>query len=462
MIAPVDAALQADVGVTFAEPEEALDPCVASGAFPLYSVDSELSSEASNRSWSCGLPPCIPPLGLVSAAIGMQLGAGLLLLVAATNGQRLHAIQPDPADPELPAIVGVTGERSPKTYAWCIAYVLSALLLLGAAAAAAAAAVAVCRACSWWARLLRGISIVTALICGATCVFCGFWLSGLAVAQSAITNAAVSDFLMPFNYGTQLFTYKHEHVLRAAGTLAAAAAAAAARTAKATCHDTAAAATTSCYALVAAFAVSFLLMQGALGGMAPPIFGLPAFCLSLFCLLQQNASWCEMQRHLISMLLFFFSTLVACVTWAAAQEMYILNYGARPHSVSLLAQQLRRLVNFQQWGLALGERLGTAGLVCLAAAQAILSLYSAFIMFSRVFGEKLDECKRRRRQRKAEKELRKAAEECPHAHPPPCAGGPPPPVLSPFDEGPSLVMGPLSGPPVRKILVPPPPHAVLP
>lgn len=244
MIAPTDVAWRGDVGVTYADPDEVLDPNAFSVAFPLYSVDSELSTEASNRGWSCRLLSCVPPLGLVSASLGLQLGAGFLLFAAATNGQRLHGLTPSVLDPELPSIYTYVLERDPKTYAWCLAYVLSALLIVFALAAAVAAAVAVCLACCTWARALRGLGIIQALICTAAAVSCGAWLCGYAVSQSTLSSITAANFMKPFNYGTLLFAKTHEHMLRAAGTMAAAGAAASARTSRATCQDTAVGATT--------------------------------------------------------------------------------------------------------------------------------------------------------------------------------------------------------------------------
>lgn len=244
MIAPADAAWRGDVGVTYANPDEVLDPCAFSVAYPLYSVDSELSTESSNREWSCRLLPCVPPLGLVSASLGLQLAAGLLLLAAATNGQRLHGLTPSLLDTELPHIHIQFIIRDPKNYAWCLAYVLSALLVLFSLLAAGAAAVAVILACCKWARVLRALGLVQAFICTATSLACGMWLAGYAVSQSGVTGVAITRFLKPFNYGTLLFAKNHEEMLRAAGAMAAAGAAASARTARATCQDTAVGATT--------------------------------------------------------------------------------------------------------------------------------------------------------------------------------------------------------------------------
>lgn len=244
MIASPDVAWRGDVGVAYADPDEVLDPCAFSVAYPLYSVDSELSTESSNRRWSCRLLPCLPPLGLVSASLGLQLGAGFLLLAAATNGQRLHGLTPSILDPELPSIYTYVLIRDPKTYAWCLAYVLSGLLIAFSVVAAVAAAVAISLACCKWARALRALAIAQSLICIAAAVACGMWLAGYAVSQSGSNNAAIQRFLKPFNYGTLLFAKTHEVMLRAAGTMAAVGAAASARTSRATCHDTAVGATT--------------------------------------------------------------------------------------------------------------------------------------------------------------------------------------------------------------------------
>ncbi|KAL8274276.1 hypothetical protein Esti_001787 [Eimeria stiedai] len=457
-VAPVDVGGRGDVAVTYPDPDEVLDPCAAAAsvAYPLYSVDSALSSESSETGWACNLPPCVPPLGLVAASLGLQLASGLVLYAVATNGQRLHGIEASLTDPELPFIHNSFAERSPKTYAWCVAYVLAALLIGPSLLAAGAAAAAVFLACPRWARVLRCLGILHACICLLTALLCGAWVSGYAVSQSGLGGTAVNSFLKPFNYGTLLFVRNHQHMLRAAGTMTAAAAAAAARFSKATCHDTAAAATTSGYGLVVAWAVCFLLMQGALGGMAPPLFGVPAFCTCLILLAHLNLDCCEGRRDLLGMLLFFLCSLVACVAWAAAYDMYTINYSNRNHKETFLTQRLQRLVNIRQWGRALGDSLGVAALIGLAAAQALLCLFTAFVLFYRVFGNKIEACKRKRRQKTLEKSLCCAEAASPH---PPC---PPPTLIEPYEGGPPDFLSPLSSPPPMKIIVPPPPHAVLP
>lgn len=243
MIAPPDVTLREDVGVTYADPDEVLDPCAFSVAYPLYSVDSELSTESSNRQWSCRLLPCLPPLGLVSASLGLQLGAGLLLLAAASNGKRLHWLTPSLVDPELPAIYPYLMQRDPKTYAWCLAYAWAALVLIFCLLTTGATVVAVLLGCCKWARAVRGLSIVQAIICFLTAATCATWLAGYAVAQSGWTGATVIAFLAPFNYGTLLFVKTHEGMIRAAGVMLAAATGASARASRATCHDTAVGAT---------------------------------------------------------------------------------------------------------------------------------------------------------------------------------------------------------------------------
>lgn len=243
MIAPPDVAWGDDVGVAYADPDEVLDPCAFSVAYPLYSVDSELSTESSNRQWSCRLLPCLPPLGLVSASLGLQLGAVFLLLAAASNGKRLHGLKPSSFDPELPAIYTYLLQRDPKTYAWCLAYVFAALLLLFCVLTTGATAIAVFLGCCKWARVMRGLSIVQAFICLGAAATCATWLAGYAVAQSGLRGTNINAFLAPFNYGTLLFVKTHEVMIRAAGVMLAAATGASARASRATCHDTAVGAT---------------------------------------------------------------------------------------------------------------------------------------------------------------------------------------------------------------------------
>ncbi|KAL8438138.1 hypothetical protein ACSSS7_000425 [Eimeria intestinalis] len=407
-VAPVDVGWRGDVAITYPDPDEAvLDPCgEASVAYPLYSIDSGLSSEESDLGWACNLPPCVPPLGLVSVSLGLQLGSGLLLYAVATNGQRLHGIEASLTDPELPFIHISFIERSPKTYAWCMAYVLSALLVGSSLLAAGAAAVAIFLACIRWARVVRCLGILHACICFLTALICGAWVSGYAVSQSGLSGASITAFLKPFNYGTLLFVKNHQHMLRAAGTMSAAAAAAAARLTKATCHDTAAAATLSGYGLVVSWGVCFLLMQGALGGMAPPIFGVPSFLVCFILLAYLNFDCCEGRRDILGLLLFSLSFFIACIAWAASHDMYSINYSNRNPKETFLTQQLRRLVDIRQWGRALGDGLGVAALICLAATQAILSLFTALLLFYRAFGWRIEQCKRKRRQKRQQMVMR--------------------------------------------------------
>ncbi|CDJ39504.1 hypothetical protein, conserved [Eimeria tenella] len=467
MIAPADVVWRGDVGVTYADPEEVLEPGALTVAYPLYSVDSELSTESSNRQWTCRLLPCLPPLGLVAASVGLQLGAALLLLAAATNGMRLHGLLPNILDPELPSIYIYVLQRDPKTYAWCLAFVLVALLLIFTFAVAVAGAVAIYLGCCKWAKVLRALSIVQSLICLATTVTCGMWLCGYAVAQSAQRSPAVVAFMLPFNYGTLLFVKTHEHIIRAAGAMTAAATAASARAARATCHDTAAGAATTCFALLVSWAVTFLLVQGAIGGLAPPVFGAPAALLSVACLLCLNFGCLGRWQFAGLMGLFGAAALVAAVAWAAAKETYVVNYSNRPHKESSLLAQLKTLVNLAQWATALGHEVGVAGLVQMAAMQVFLCLYPATLMFARAFGPKINAYRRKRRQKKRDRELCEAvahaAAHQPHAHAviETCGTpvittpvGPPPPPAT-------LPLPPQCLPP-QKILVPPPPHAVLP
>ncbi|KAL8452140.1 hypothetical protein Emag_002510 [Eimeria magna] len=425
-VAPVDVGWRGDAAVSYPDPDEVLDPCAAaaSAAFPLYSVDSGLSSESSVVGWACDLPPCVPPLGLVAVSLGLQLASGLLLYAVAANGQRLHGIEPSLTDPELPFIHSSFTERSPKTYAWCVAYVLAALLVGPSLVAAGAAAAAIFLACP---------------------------------RQSGLGGSAVATFLKPFNYGTLLFVLKQEHMIRAAGTMAAAAAAAAARLIKATCHDTAAAATLSGYGLVVAWAVCFLLMQGAIGGMAPPIFGVPALCACLLLLASLNLDCCSgSHRDVVCMLLFFLSCLVACVAWASAYEMYTMNYSDRNHKATFLTQQLQRLVNLEQWGRALGGGLGVAALICLAATQALLCLFVSMIFFYRVFGDKIEAIKRKRKEKKLEKNLC-----CVEASSPPIPC-PPSPHVEPYEGGAPDFLSPLASLPLAPPPLPPSPPATHP
>ncbi|CDJ35596.1 uncharacterized protein EMH_0005690 [Eimeria mitis] len=472
MILPPDVTWRGDVGVTYADPDEVLDPCAFSVAYPLYSVDSELSTEASNRQWSCRLLPCLPPLGLVSASLGLQLGAAFLLLAAASNGKRLHGLQPSLIDPELPAIYIYLLQRDPKTYAWCCAYVFAWLLLIFCLLATGATAVAVVLGCCKWARVMRGLSIVQAFICLATAATCGAWLSGWAVAQSGWRTASVAAFLAPFNYGTLLFAKTHEPMIRAAGIMLAAATGASCRASRATCHDTAVGATVTCFAIIVSWAVSFLLLQGAIGGMAPPIFGVPSALLSFICLLSLNFGCFGRWRLVVLMGLFGASAFVAFIAWSAAQETYTINYSNRAHSDTPLVAQLKRLVDVKQWARALGNKLGVASLVQLAAAQAVLCLFAAVIMFGRAFGDKLEACKRKRRQKKRDKAICEAIHQAanhPHAHPHPHTHAVIESYTEPvFDASPTppqlplpVSLSPASLQPT-KILVPPPPHAVLP
>ncbi|CDJ50865.1 hypothetical protein, conserved [Eimeria brunetti] len=244
MIAPADVTWRGDVGVAYADPDEVLDPCAFSVAYPLYSVDSELSTESSaNKQWSCRLLPCLPPLGLVCASLGLQLGASFLLFASASNGKRLHGLVASLSDPELPAIYTYILVRDPKTYAWCLAYVLAALVLFFSLLATGATALAVFLGCCKWARVMRGLSIVQAFVCLATAAICGTWLAGYAVSQSGWQAVSVQAFMAPFNYGTLLFIKTHEGMIRAAGVMLAAATGASARASRATCHDTAVGAT---------------------------------------------------------------------------------------------------------------------------------------------------------------------------------------------------------------------------
>ncbi|CDI87523.1 hypothetical protein, conserved [Eimeria praecox] len=455
MIAPPDVTWRGDVGVAYADPDEVLDPCAYSVAYPLYSVDSELSTESSNRQWSCRLLPCLPPLGLVSASLGLQLGAALLLLAAASNGKRLHGLQPSLVDPELPAIYTYWMQRDPKTYAWCLAYVFVALLLIfcflttGATALAPGAA-----------------SHLHAFICLAAAATCATWLAGYSVAQSGWQGTSVNAFLAPFNYGTLLFVKTHEVMIRAAGTMLAAATGASARASRATCHDTAVGATLTCFALLVSWAVSFLLLQGAVGGMAPPVFGVPSGFLSFACLLSLNFGCLGRWRLAVLMGLFGASAFVALLAWSAAQETYTINYSNRPHTVTPLLAQLKKLVSIKQWARALGHKIGVASLVQLAAAQTVLCLFAAALMFGRAFGHKLDACRRKRRQKKRDKEICDAIQEAAaHGHPQAIVETYTEPVLdASLPPVPHPLPHPLSPPSLQpqKILVPPPPHAVFP
>lgn len=192
-------------------------------------------------------------------------------------------------------------------------------------------------------------------------------------------------------------------------------------------------------------------MQAALGGMAPPVFGVPAVLVAFACLLCLNVGCCERWKHAIMMFLFFASMFIAFVAWSAAQETYYINYSNRTHKETALVRQLKKLVNLKQWGRALGNRLGVASFVALAAAQAMLCLFAGMVMFYRAFGHKVAACKRKRRQKKRDKSFCSAASHSP------CG---PAAVVTTYTSPAALSPSPIA--PARKILVPPPPHAVLP
>ncbi|XP_026194368.1 uncharacterized protein LOC113147578 [Cyclospora cayetanensis] len=453
MITPAAEAWRGDVEFTYADPDEVLDPGAFSVAEPLYSVDSELSTESSNKQWSCRLLPCLPPLGLVSASIGLQLGAALLLLAAATNGQRLHGLTPSLLDPELPLIRASFKTRDPRTYAWCLAYAWAWSLIIFVVLAVASAIMAVLLGCCKWARVLRALSIVQSLISLGTALTCCMWLSGYSVSQSSIDNAAVDQFLEPFNYGTLLFAKTHEVILRATGGMTAAAAAAAARASRATCHDTATGAMTTSAALIASWAASFLQIQAALGGMAPPVFGVPAVLLSCACLICLNFGCLERWNNMILTMLFLASAFVATVAWVAAQEVYAINYSTRPHSDSFIVKLLKKLVDIEQWGIALGMEVGVACFAVISATQSVLCIFATTVMFYRVFGHRIEACRRKRKQRKRDKATCETRRHSPCSHPAAVIST----YTSPVAKSPVSILAPSA-----KILVPPPPHAVLP
>lgn len=220
------------------------------------------------------------------------------------------------------------------------------------------------------------------------------------------------------------------------------------------------------FALILSWAVSFLLMQAAVGSMAPPVFGVPSGFLSFACLLTLNFGCFGRWRVVVLMGLFGASAFVALLVWSAAHEAYIINYSNRAHTVTPLVAQLRRLVNIKQWARALGRKGGLASLVQLAAAQTVLCLFATVVMFGRAFGHKLDSCKRKRRQKKRDKAVCEAIHQAATTHAHPQA------VVETYTTEPAFdaSLAPLPLPPPlpppsvepAKILVPPPPHAVFP
>lgn len=193
-------------------------------------------------------------------------------------------------------------------------------------------------------------------------------------------------------------------------------------------------------------------MHTALGGMGPPVFGLPAVLISFALLMHLNFGFCERWKHALSTLLFVSALLVAVIAWSAAQEMYTINYTNRKHSATALVKQLKKLINLSQWGRAFGGRLGVATFVALAAANVTCCLFAGMIMFYRAFGHRIEAFKRKRRQKKRDKKI------CEEVHERARCG--PSPVVATYAS--PVVRSPSPPPPPRKILVPPPPHMIFP
>lgn len=253
MLVPGDVVLREDVGVCYADPDALLDP-VEFAAPPFaraYCIDSASSSTVTEpRRLRCGLRCCLPPLGLLATAAGACLSAGLLLLLAAVNGKRLHFLVGGLLNPELPALGNAFllanpllnnsfVLRDPKTYAWCLAYVLSALLCLCGVVMPVLAVSAFMRGSHLLSKTTRALAIGMSLLGAVAAAVSAVWLGGCFASGWASPGVWAQQFLRQFNYGTVLFAHKHETLIRTSGTMAAITAAASGLSARTTCGDTA-------------------------------------------------------------------------------------------------------------------------------------------------------------------------------------------------------------------------------